>query len=347
MDDKMKKAIFWIFVMMSFSAIAVSSTKNNNRFIMTVNGIIRAESFGKALVHEHIICDFIGADKVQKNYYDSNDVISTMLPYLQEIQKQGFTGFVDCTPTYIGRNVQVLHKLSELTGLHILTNTGYYGAADDKFLPSHTFSETEEELASRWIKEWENGIDDTNIKPGFIKIGIDPGHLSKIDRKIVRAASKAYIKTGLPIACHTGEKTAALEVLNVIISEGVDPSGLIIVHADSIQDVNTHLEIAGKGAWIEYDGIGNRPIEEHVKLIKEMIRAGYLNRLLLSHDAGWYQVGEPKGGEIRLFTVIENSLIPKLKLEGIDDKMLKILLVDNPANAFTIRNRNICPNDIF
>lgn len=337
----MKKAAFWFFAIIFFSAIiAVASVEDDNRVIMTVNGNIKAESFGKALVHEHIMCDFIGADKVQKSRYDSNEVVSTMLPYLQEIQKQGFTGFVDCTPAYLARDVQILHRLSELTGLHILTNTGYYGAAGDKYLPSYAFSETADELASRWIKEWENGIEDTKIKPGFIKIGVDPRSLSGVDRKLVKAASKTHLKTGMPIACHTGEKTAALEVLNIIMSEGVNPSALIIVHADSIADVNTHFEMAGKGAWIEYDGIGNRPIEDHVKLIKQMVNAGYSKRLLLSHDAGWYWVGESGGGKIRPFTAIGNNLIPKLKSEGFNENTLKELFVDNPANAFAIRDMN-------
>ena len=227
----MKKAFFKIVVIISISAVTVASVKTNDRTIMTVNGMIKAESFGKSLVHEHILCDFIGADKVLNSHYDSNEVVSTMLPYLQEIQKQGFKGFVDCTPAYIGRNVQVLHRLSELTSLHIVTNTGYYGASGDKYLPPHAFSKTEEELASRWIEEWENGIEDTSIKPGFIKIGVDPGSLSNIDQKLVKAASLAHLKTGMPIACHTGEKIAALEVLSIVLSEGVDPSALIIVTA--------------------------------------------------------------------------------------------------------------------
>ena len=63
--------------------------------------------------------------------------------------------------------------MSEASELHILSNTGYYGAANDKHLPAHAFDETAEQLAARWIRECERGIDGTGIKPAFMKIGVD------------------------------------------------------------------------------------------------------------------------------------------------------------------------------
>ncbi|MFN3420712.1 MAG: phosphotriesterase [Armatimonadota bacterium] len=309
--------------------------------IMTVRGPIAAAEFGKALVHEHVMCDFIGADKTGRHRYDPEEIVKVMLPFLQAVKERGFSGFVDATPAYIGRDPSVLKRLSELTGLHVLTNTGYYGAANDKFVPPHAFYETADQLAARWISEWREGIDGTGIKPGFIKIGIDPGPLSEIDRKLVQAAARTHLQTGLTIACHTGEARAALEVLNIVKSEGVDPSALIVVHADAIPDEQIHEKLAMEGAWVEYDAIGARPINEHVKLISSMVRKGFVDRLLLSQDAGWYWVGEPDGGKdkIRPYTALMDELLPALKSVGIDETVLKKLLVDNPCKAFTIRVR--------
>lgn len=310
-------------------------------FIMTVQGPIDPFAFGKALVHEHILCDFLGPEKKRKHRYDPDAVVRTMLPYLQALRERDFKGFVDCTPAYIGRDPTILRRLSELTGLHILTNTGYYGAAKDKFLPRHAFFETAEQLAQRWVSEWQEGIHGTGIKPGFIKIGVDAGPLSPIDQKLVRAAALTHLKAGLTIACHTGEAQAALDVLETVMAEGVDPSALIIVHADSITDLKVHFKLAEKGAWVEYDAIGRKPIEFHVRLIIAMAQKGYIHRLLLSHDAGWYQVGEPEGGreKIRPYTVIADRLIPALKAAGFNDEMLHRLLVINPRRAFAVRVR--------
>ena len=309
--------------------------------IMTVRGPIAPSEFGMVLVHEHVMCDFVGADKTGRHRYDPEEVIATMLPYLRSVKERGFSSFVDATPAYIGRDPLVLKRLSELTGLHILTNTGYYGAAGDKFLPPHAFSETADQLAERWVAEWRNGIEGTGIKPGFIKIGVDPGPLSEIDRKLVVAAARTHLQTGLTIACHTGEARAALEVLEVVKSEGVDPSALIIVHADSVPDQSVHEKLAKEGAWVEYDAIGAKPINEHVRLISEMVRKGFADKLLLSHDAGWYWVGEPNGGKekIRPYTALSDELVPALKNAGLTEATLKRLLVENPKEAFTVRIR--------
>ena len=110
----------------------------------------------------------------------------------------------------------LLKRLSEASGLHILTNTGYYGAANDKHVPAFAFTETAEQLAARWIREAERGIDGTGIQPAFMKIGVDEAPLSEIDTKLVRAAAITHLRTGLPIASHTSTGTAALEQLDLL-----------------------------------------------------------------------------------------------------------------------------------
>ena len=321
--------------------VVESLPKSTENIIMTVRGPIPASSFGVALVHEHIMCDFIGAANTGPYRYDPDDVVQTMLPFLQILKQRGYTGFVDCTPAWLGRDAEVLLRLADLTDLHILTNTGYYAAADDKFLPSNAFTESADQLAARWIREWEQGVDGTGIKPGFIKIGVDKGPLSYIDQKIVQAAAKTHLQTGLTIACHTGEAQAAVAVLRNIYSQDVDPSALIIVHADAIADPGVRFQLAKAGAWLEYDGVKFESIEKYVELITETLKAGFGHRLLLSHDAGWYSVGELGGAraKIRPYTAISDQLVPALKAAGLGDVVLSRLLVSNPAQAFAIRLR--------
>ncbi len=318
-----------------------SPPRPKENIIMTVRGPIPASTFGKALVHEHVMCDFIGAAKTGPHRYNPDDVVNTMLPFLQILKQRGFAGFVDCTPAWLGRDAKVLLRLADSTDLHILTNTGYYAAANDKFLPSHAFTESADQLAAHWVREWEQGVDGTGIKPGFIKIGVDKGLLSYIDRKIVQAAAKTHLKTGLTIACHTGDAQAAVAVIRNIHSQGVDPSALIIVHADAIADPGVRFQLAKAGAWLEYDGVKFESIDKYVELIRETLKAGFGHRLLLSHDAGWYSVGELGGARanIRPYNAISDQLVPALKAAGLGDVVLSRLLVSNPAEAFAIRLR--------
>ena len=60
--------------------------------IMTVRGPIPPGLFGMALPHEHVLVDFIGADKTGRHRYDPDDVYRVMLPYLKEARAQGWTG---------------------------------------------------------------------------------------------------------------------------------------------------------------------------------------------------------------------------------------------------------------
>ena len=118
-------------------------------------------------------------------------------------------------------------RLEDESGLQVITNTGYYGAMQNKYLPQWAFTESAEQLARRWINEFENGIDGTSIKPGFIKIGVDAPHLSSLHQKLVKAAAITHLKTGLTICSHTGPAAAAFEELNILRTMSVHPSAFV------------------------------------------------------------------------------------------------------------------------
>lgn len=307
--------------------------------VMTVLGAISPEEMGVTLPHEHVLVDFIGADKVSPDRYDADETFEVILPFLEQIQKLGCRTFVECTPACIGRDVKLLKRLSAKTGMHMLTNTGYYGAANDKFVPKHACEETVEQLAARWMREWQDGIEGTGIRPGFIKTGVDSGRLSEIDRKLVRAAARTHLKTGLAIAAHTGDTEAGLDELKTLREEGVDASAFIWVHAQNGWDVETRVEAAKAGVWIEIDNIGVNNIPICIEQVKAMRDRGFLSRVLVSHDAGWYSVGEPHGGDFRPFTSLFTDFIPALKKAGLTDGDIRRILADNPRDAFTVRVR--------
>ena len=309
--------------------------------IETVLGPLSATDFGFALPHEHVLCDFIGADKTGRHRWGASQVVATMRPYLEQARERGVASFVDCTPAYIGRDVRVLRRLSELTHLALVTNTGYYGAAGDKFLPPHAFSESVDQLADRWTRERERGIDGTNVRPGFVKIGVDPipaggpDQLSDVDAKLVRAAARVSKRTGLTVACHTVQGRAALALLALLADEKADPGRLIYVHADGEPDTTYHRRVAEAGAWVEFDGIGGRPAAEHVALIAPLLPK-HADRLLLSMDRGWYNAGEPNGGTVRPFTPLTDELLPALRRAGVAEAIIRKITVENPARAFAV-----------
>ena len=70
---------------------------------------------------------------------------------------------------------------------------------------------------------------------------------------------------------------------------------------------------------------------------------GLLNRVLLSHDAGWYHVGEPGGGTFRPYDTLITALLPALETAGFTSEEIHQLTVVNPADAFAVRVRARSP----
>ena len=302
--------------------------------IRTVLGDISPDEFGLALVHEHIICDFVGADKVSRERYNPNEVFDIMLPYLSEIRQLGVTGFADCTPAYMARDDQLLARLSEVSGIKILTNTGLY---KEPFLPKYAFECSVDQLANMWTSEIDSGIEGTSIRAGFIKIAVNPGSIIPIQQKIVRAAARCSLSTGATIACHTANGVAAMQLLKILSEEGADSSKLIVVHCDAEEDLKYHLEIAHQGAWVEYDALAEQNAERTLSLVRFILENGFENQLLLSQDSGWYHVGEKGGGNIRPYSYLVRNFIPLMLESGFSRKLVDKILIENPAHALQLQ----------
>jgi phosphotriesterase-related protein len=299
--------------------------------VQTVRGAVDASELGTTLVHEHVLVDFVGADQVGRHRYDAEEAFRAVLPHLAAVREKGVRTLVECTPAYLGRDPALLKRLSEASGLHIVTNTGYYGAAQDKFVPAHAQEESAERLAERWAVERRDGIEGTGIRPGFLKIGVDSGSLSAIDRKLVTAAALCHGRTGLRIHCHTGDGRAAMDILSVLDGMKVSPAAFVWVHAQNEKDLVLHAKAARAGAWIELDGVSESSADAHVTAVTELARAGHLDRVLVSQDAGWYRVGEPGGGRFRGYTFLFDGFLPALRRAGLGEDDVRTILVANPA----------------
>jgi len=323
----------------SLAGLPLSLSEKNS--VMTVQGVLAAKDMGYSLVHEHILVDFIGAASYDPKRWNQEEVILKVLPYLKELKAAGCKTLVDCTPNWLGRDVMLLQKLSILSGLHILTNTGYYGGSDNKFLPAHAFSETDVQLADRWIIEAKQGIAGSMIRPGFIKISVNNTTLTEISQKLIRAAAFCHLKTGLTIASHTGPAIPAFEQIQILQQHGVSPNAFIWVHAQNEKDLNQYLLASKKGAWVSLDGLSENNIDEYVRMMVFMKKGKALGSILISHDAGWYEPGKPEGGTFRGYTTLFKKFIPALKKYSFSERDILQLIQDNPANAFATRIRKI------
>ncbi|WP_375585788.1 phosphotriesterase [Cyclobacterium xiamenense] len=307
--------------------------------IMTVRGPLPAAQMGSSLIHEHLLVDFIGAEEITPSRWDRKVVAQRVLPFVEALPAMSIQTLVSCTPAYLGRDPELLLELSERTGVHVLTNTGYYGAVDNKYLPAHAFSSSAETLAAIWTDEWTYGIGKTGIRPGFIKIGVNSGSLSDLHQKLITAAGITHRQTGLTIASHTGPYLPAKQQVDLLKAIGVHPSAFIWVHAQNEPLLENYSLLAEEGVWISLDGIRPSNLEDYLKRLRYLKEQGWLPQVLISHDAGWYRPGEPDGGEFRDFSTISELFLPLLLENGFTQDEVDLLLVKNPARAFSIEKR--------
>jgi phosphotriesterase-related protein len=312
----------------------ISAEKNAEKYIMTVNGQMEASKLGLILTHEHVMSNF-GQEPSYIGQFDEIKLKEQVLPYLNKVKSLGCNTLVECTTAYFGRNVKLLKEFSDSSGLNIITNTGWYAAAKDRYVPEKAYKLSTDEIAEIWINEWKNGINNTDIKPGFIKLAVDNGPISDIDKKLIIAGAKTHLATGLVMQVHTGNNPEAASIqLKTLKDNGVSPNVWIWTHAHNASDAAPLIEVAKEGAWISLDGIRyDKERQEHIlKLLKDLAAAGFLNQILLSHDGNSF----PSGKEIRPYDTLMTEFIPRLLSEGFTDNDIEQLTVKNPQNAFTI-----------
>lgn len=320
-----------------------TSCQNSGLKIVTVTGEIPVTRMGVTLPNEHVLVDPVSIDSVGLNQYNRDSVIAKVLPYFEELKPYKVATFVDGTPEFMGRDPQLLAEISRRTGINILTNTGWIASDDEKHLPKEIKEMSAEEIASVWINEAKNGIGNTGIKPGFIKIGLNKVQLSETDKKLVEAACLTHLETGLTIVSFTGPADAANEQIKILKKYGVDPSAFIWSHAMEETVSKKILAIALMGAWVEFDGIQEDMLAqiEIEKLLLNLKSTRQLNRILLSHDAGWYQPGKPNVRKFRSYSDLFSSFSLLLLSEGFTRDELDQMIIKNPAEAFAVRVRKI------
>ena len=226
--------------------------------------------------------------------------------------------------------------MADSAGIEVITNTGYYAGANDRYVPESAYESTSEEIAEIWIDEFENGIANTGIKPGFIKLAYDDGDPSEIDSKLFVAGIHAHLKTGLTMAVHNGDNPKAIEKQLQLLDEyGVSPSAWVWVHACNTKSDSLLLAVAKTGAWISLDKFKAPQVEDYISNINLLKQEGYLDQILLSHDGNSYT----RGGELRGYQSVITHLVPALKESGFSEEEMNRILVVNPQNAFRISVR--------
>lgn len=293
------------------------------RHFNTVLGKISEEELGVTLCHEHICCyseylhTMAGAD-----YLDKDTLRRAAVKYLKELKATyGLTAFLDCTPVNIGRDVDLLKSVSEQAGVHILCATGFYYPVEA--LVHH--------LGASRMAEYMI-TDAKKVNAGVIKCAVEKEEIGWGEETLLQAVAEAQKELHLPIVLHTNARNQnGRRALEILLGEGISPKSITVGHLSDTDDMEYLLEMAKSGCYLGLDRLYDNRSEEYIAKtvgkIRTLCEAGYADRMILSHDALFFNgfEKEPALREKPRFAYVFDCILLRLPRE-----FTRQAMVDNP-----------------
>jgi phosphotriesterase-related protein len=219
---------------------------------------------------------------------------------------------------------------------------GYYLGSSH---PESVAAMSVDDIALEIVREAKEGVDGTGVRIGLIgEIGVSSDFTAE-EEKSLRGAARAQVLTGLPLMVHLpGWFRLGHRVLDVVAEEGADLRHTVLCHMNpSHDDIAYQSELAARGAFIEYDMIGmdffyaDQQVqcpsdEEAARAIVRLVEAGYLDRILLSHDVFLKMMLTHYGGNG--YAYILRHFLPRLQRHGLDRAVLDEMMRSNPRRVF-------------
>jgi phosphotriesterase-related protein len=286
------------------------------------------------LPHEHIFVDLRTWNTPGYAQAEVEDVIRMMSPELKRAQEAGVTAIVECSTVGVGRRADIDRAVSEATNLPLVVPTGIYR---EPWVPDCAHRAREAELTDWMLGELQGEIEGSGVQAGWIKLSAGDDGLTACETKILQAAAAAGRQTNAVIGSHTIRGRVVRDQLDIIEALGYTAERFIWIHTQAEPDFELHLEMARRGAWLEYDAIGNsewQTDEYYLEHIQRLLDAGLGSQLLLSHDRGWYDPALPSGGVPKPYTYLTEQFLPKLRAVGVDEATIYQLTCVNPFRAF-------------
>jgi phosphotriesterase-related protein len=270
--------------------------------VNTVLGEIFPENMGLTDAHNHVWIDSIPCRAPNPPVLNQQQEI---LAELIEYARAGGKTILDCQPAGCGRNANQLAALSRLSGVQIISSTGFHRPI--YFVPDYWLWRAPTDAITRhFVAEARTGMLETvyqeiPIKAGFIKIACEES-LQKTYRPALDAAAAAALETGLSIEIHTEKGADAENIADFFLKHGLRPGKIVICHIDKRPDIGLHRALAQAGLFLEYDTF-YRPLYHPEKylwnLIVEMVTAGHETQITLATDMAqatmWTNLGGAPG----------------------------------------------------
>jgi len=340
---------------------------------MTVLGPVPGRDLGITLPHEHLLVrvpQFVELDDVTLRARQEEPVTMENLGWVRqywtynadnlrmtseelaiaEVSRfvaAGGSTLIDVTVPGLGRDPAALARIARAARLNIVMACGAYHV---KSHPASVHTSSEEQLVDTWVAETRDGVGNTGIRPGIIKVGCTwPLHPD--EAKALRAAAAVQRRTGLAITLHPGrDRAAPAQIARLLADQGADLRRVVMGHLDGrVQDLEGLRELGAMGLYLELDvfgletsyfpvpgvvGIDGLSDAQRLALVRGLIDAGFGEQVLVSHDIGTKHRLARYGGHG--FDHLLSNVIPWMRQRGFTADEIDMLFIRNPGAVATV-----------
>ena len=311
--------------------------------VNTVTGPVDTADFGFTLSHEHVGTNAAGLRHTYPQFIDREGIKEQSIAAMKAVYEDGVRTIIDVSTFDLGRDVNLIREVAEGSGMQIVAATGNHLA-----VPRPFGEVSPDAIAPLYIREIEEGIEETGIKAGIIKVASDRGGITPQQEIVLRAAARTQQATGVPISTHTWspERIGDAQVA-ILEEEGVNLDRVYIGHSNDDTNLEYLLGLLNKGVWLGLDrypgGLvpGTPNWEQRTEVAWRLMEAGFTHRIMLSHD---YSVPKARyGAEVQEarrranpdgYNFIPRYVLPRLKELGATDADIWQLTVENPRRFF-------------
>ena len=301
--------------------------------VMTTRGPISPADLGVTDYHEHLYVEPPAwLHKIDPDF--ALDSVEKSAAELKTFAAAGGRTLVEMTAVDFGRNVEKITAVADaVPEVNVILTAGYNRPY---YMGRWGYAVAEADMIRDTVRDLTVGIDGTSIKAGIIKCGTEYNNFGEIGRKLVRVAAAAHRETDRPIITHTTAGTMGYEQATYLIELGVQAHRIALSHMDRNPDLGEHQRIARLGTYVGYDCFGKAkygPESRRLTLIRDMLKSGLGNRVLIGNDLGRPSYWRAYGGGPGLDFVL-TSFRQRMREEGFTEAELNLLLVENPRRFF-------------
>ena len=304
-------------------------------FINTALGPADTSGLGFTLSHEHLLISSAGIRTTYPEFIDRETGIAEGIRQFKEAKAEGVDTVIDLTTMDLGRDVPAVEQVSRESGVNFIVATGTW-----LDIPRSFAAADPDDIAALYTREIEDGIESTGIRAAVIKVANDAGGVTPAGETILRAAARAQKATGVPIYTHTrAQERVGEQQVSIFEDEGVELNRVCVGHSNDSTDLDYLTGLLKKGVWLGLDRYPsqNPSWQERTRVVKQLLDAGYGDRLMLGHDNSVTLATAPKSRLAERskanpdgYLFITRNVLPYLAELGATQEQIDALMVGNP-----------------